>query len=45
MESMPTKLTELRNDKTLTEQNKKTAIRILSKRLAEKIYNRLTDDF
>jgi len=33
------------NDKTLTEQNKKTAIQILSKRLAEKVYNRLTDDF
>jgi outer membrane lipopolysaccharide assembly protein LptE/RlpB len=32
-------------DKTLTEQNKKAAIQILSKRLAEKIYNRLTDDF
>jgi hypothetical protein len=33
------------NDKTLTEQNKKNAIQILSKRLAEKAYNRLTDDF
>lgn len=33
------------DDKTLTEQNKKAAIRILSKRLAEKVYNRLTDDF
>ena len=33
------------DDKTLTEQNKKTAIQILSKRLAEKVYNRLTDDF
>jgi len=33
------------NDKTLTEQNKKNAIQILSKRLAEKVYNRLTDDF
>jgi hypothetical protein len=32
-------------DKTLTEQNKKAAIQVLSKRLAEKIYNRLTDDF
>ena len=31
--------------KTLTEQNKKAAIQILSKRLAEKVYNRLTDDF
>ena len=28
-----------------TEQNKKAAITILSKRLAEKIFNRLTDDF
>jgi hypothetical protein len=33
------------NDKTLTEQNKNNAIQILSKRLAEKVYNRLTDDF
>jgi hypothetical protein len=33
------------NDQTLTEQNKKRAIQILSKRLAEKVYNRLTDDF
>jgi hypothetical protein len=33
------------NDKTLTEQNKKNAIQILSKRLAEKVYNRMTDDF
>ncbi|MCX5881076.1 MAG: LPS assembly lipoprotein LptE [Deltaproteobacteria bacterium] len=33
------------DDKTLTEQNKKTAIQILSKRLAEKVFNRLTDDF
>ncbi len=32
-------------DKTLTDQNKNTAIKLLSKRLAEKIYNRLTDDF
>ena len=32
-------------DKTLTDQNKEAAIQILSKRLAEKIYNRLTDDF
>ncbi|MFH0996922.1 MAG: LPS assembly lipoprotein LptE [Pseudomonadota bacterium] len=33
------------DDKTLTEQHKKAAIQFLSKRLAEKIYNRLTDDF
>jgi hypothetical protein len=33
------------DDKTLTDQNRKAAIQILSKRLAEKIYNRLTDDF
>ncbi len=33
------------DDKTLTEQNKKAAMQVLSKRLAEKIYNRLTDDF
>jgi len=33
------------DDKTLTEQNKKAAIQVLSKRLAEKTYNRLTDDF
>jgi outer membrane lipopolysaccharide assembly protein LptE/RlpB len=33
------------DDKTVTDQNKKMALQILSKRLAEKIYNRLTDDF
>ena len=33
------------DDKTLTEQHKEAAIRVLSKRLAEKIFNRLTDDF
>ena len=33
------------DDKTLTEQNKRAAMQVLSKRLAEKIYNRLTDDF
>ena len=33
------------DDKTLTDQNKKEAIQVLSKRLAEKIFNRLTDDF
>ena len=32
-------------DQTLTDQNKNNAIKILSKRLAEKVYNRLTDDF
>jgi len=36
---------KITNDKTLTEQNKIRAIEILSKRLAEKVYNRLTDDF
>ena len=33
------------NDKHVTEQNRRVAIAALSKRLAEKIYNRLTDDF
>lgn len=33
------------DDKTITDQNKKAALVVLSKRLAEKIYNRLTDDF
>ncbi len=32
-------------DTTLTDEYKNAAIQILSKRLAEKIYNRLTDDF
>ncbi len=32
-------------DKHVTEQNRRVAIAALSKRLAEKIYNRLTDDF
>lgn len=32
-------------DKQLSERNKRTAIEALSKRLAEKIYRRLTDDF
>ncbi len=32
-------------DTTATNQNKDVAIQTLSKRLAEKIYNRLTDDF
>lgn len=33
------------SDKLKTEQNKREAISVLSKRLAERIYNRLTDDF
>lgn len=40
-----TEVYRVTDDKTLTEQNKKAAMRVLSKRLAEKIYNRLTDDF
>ncbi len=32
-------------DKMATEQNKKAAIQVLSRRLAERIFNRLTDDF
>ncbi|MBW2367097.1 MAG: hypothetical protein JRH15_04355 [Deltaproteobacteria bacterium] len=32
-------------DKAATEQNKKAAIKLLSKRLAERIYYRLTDNF
>ncbi|UCF91098.1 MAG: LptE family protein [Desulfobacterales bacterium] len=32
-------------DRQQTEQNKQAAIRIISGRLAERIYNRLTDDF
>ena len=32
-------------DTTSTDQNEDAAIQVLSKRLAEKIYNRLTDDF
>ena len=35
----------INTDQTLTDQNKNNAIQILSKRLAEKVYNRLTDDF
>ena len=33
------------DNKQTTERNKRVAIEILSKRLAETIYNRLTDDF
>lgn len=32
-------------DKLATEQNKRDAIKVLSRRLAEKIFNRLTDNF
>ncbi|MBL0701240.1 MAG: hypothetical protein JJV92_10215 [Desulfosarcina sp.] len=32
-------------DKSATEYNKREAIKILSKKLAEKVYNRLTDNF
>jgi hypothetical protein len=32
-------------DKPSTENNKRQAIKILSKKLAEKVYNRLTDNF
>ena len=33
------------SDKQTTERNRREAIKILSKRLAEKVYNRLTDNF
>ena len=33
------------SDKQTTERNRREAITTLSKRLAEKVYNRLTDDF
>ena len=36
---------DVSSDKSSTEQNKREAIKILSKRLAEKAYNRLTDNF
>lgn len=36
---------EVESDKLSTEQNKKEAIAQLSKRLAEKAYNRMTEDF
>ncbi len=33
------------SDKITTEHNRRDAISVLSKRVAEKVYNRLTDDF
>ena len=33
------------SDKQATERNRREAVKTLSKRLAEKVYNRLTDDF
>lgn len=33
------------SDKQATERNRREAIKTLSKRFAEKVYNRLTDDF
>ncbi len=36
---------DIDDDKTTTEWNKRTAIKNLSKKLAERVYNRLTDDF
>lgn len=36
---------DVATDKTETEQNKLDAISVLSKRLAEKVYNRITEDF
>ena len=33
------------SDKQTTERNRREAIKILSKRFAEKVYNRLTDNF
>ncbi len=33
------------SDKQTTERNRREAVKTLSKRLAEKVYNRLTDDF
>ncbi len=33
------------SDKQTTERNRREAIKTLSKRFAEKVYNRLTDDF
>jgi hypothetical protein len=32
-------------DKLATEQNRRNAISVLSKRLAERVYNRITGDF
>ena len=36
---------DVASDKLSTEQNRRSAISILSERLAEKVYNRLTEDF
>ncbi len=36
---------DVASDKLSTEQNRRSAISTLSERLAEKVYNRLTDDF
>ncbi len=36
---------DVSSDKRATEQNKREAIKILSKKLAERVYNRLTDNF
>lgn len=36
---------DVASDKMTTEQNRRDAISVLSKRVAEKAYNRLTDDF
>lgn len=36
---------DVASDKQVTEKNRREAIFVLSERLAEKIYNRLTDDF
>ncbi len=36
---------DVMSDKLATEQNRRDAISALSKRLAEKVYNRLTEDF
>ena len=33
------------SDKQTTERNRRNAVKTLSKRFAEKVYNRLTDDF
>jgi outer membrane lipopolysaccharide assembly protein LptE/RlpB len=36
---------DVMSDKLATEQNRRNAISVLSKRLAEKVYNRITGDF
>jgi hypothetical protein len=36
---------DVMSDKPATEQNRRNAISVLSKRLAEKVYNRITGDF